>query len=202
MSATSSRRRAILVVGMVTRLTRQKGVDLVADLVPELHALGVRLVMLGSGQAELESRFRWLAERFRHHLSITIGFDLDLARRIAAGVDAMIMPSRFEPCGLTQMIAMRYGTVPVVSPVGGLRDTVEDPGDARLAAGQGTGFVMTDASAPSLARALGRAAAMHRDSPGGWQRLMQAGMARDVSWREPAQAYAEVYRSLMSQSRS
>ena len=187
-----------LLVGMVTRLTDQKGVDLVADLVPELYGLGVRLVVLGSGDRALEDRFQWLAERFRHHLSVTIGFDPALARHIVAGADAVLMPSRFEPCGLTQMYAMRYGAVPVVNPVGGLRDSVTDPGDEPLARGEGTGFWMEEVSASGIRAALRRAAALFRDNPPGWRRLVRACMARDSSWTAPAGRYLELYREVLA----
>jgi starch synthase len=185
---------------VVSRLIEQKGMDLVADLVPELHLLGVRLVVLGSGDPLIEDRFRWLAARFRRNLAVEIEFDPALARRIVAGSDVILMPSRFEPCGLTQMYAMRYGAVPVVNPVGGLGDTVEDPGDEALAAGQGTGFAMTEASREGLADALGRAIALYQD-PDGWLRLVRAGMSRDFSWRAPAARYLEAYRELIGAAR-
>ena len=187
-----------LLVGMVSRVTDQKGVDLVADLVPELHGLGVRLVVLGSGEPALEQRLVWLAERFRQHLSVTIGFDPPLARRIFAGADVILMPSRFEPCGLTQMYAMRYGAVPIVNPVGGLRDSVIDPGDDALAEGKGTGFGMEEVSAAGLRAALRRAAGMCRYQQKGWARLVEHCMTRDFSWDEPAAAYLDLYRDVLT----
>ena len=187
-----------LLVGMVSRVTEQKGVDLVADLVPELHGLGIRLVVLGSGEPALEQRLLWLAERFSHHLSVAIGFDPSLARRIFAGADCILMPSRFEPCGLTQMYAMRYGAVPIVNPVGGLRDTVSDPGDDALAEGKGTGFWMEEVSASALRAALRRAAGMHRYQQKGWQRLVEHVMTRDSSWDAPADAYLDLYREVIA----
>jgi len=187
-----------LLAGVISRLTEQKGVDLVAELVPELYRMGVKLVVLGSGQPAVERRFLWLADRFREHLSVEIGFDPALARRILAGSDAVLVPSRAEPCGLTQMYAMRYGAVPVVNSVGGLRDTVEDPGDLALAAGQGTGFAMTDPSAAALHHALDRAAVLHREDPAGWRRLVRAGMERDFSWRAPAGRYLQLYREILA----
>jgi starch synthase len=187
-----------LLVGMISRLTEQKGVDLVADLVPELHGLGVRLIVLGSGEAALEQRLEWLAERFQHHLSVTIGFDPGLARRIIAGCDAVLMPSRTEPCGLSQMYAMRYGAVPIVNPVGGLRDTVTDPGDDALAEGKGTGFWMEEVSASAMRAALRRATGMRRYQQAGWRRLVEHCMTRDFSWREPAARYLALYRQILS----
>ncbi|HTE50052.1 MAG TPA: glycogen synthase GlgA [Kofleriaceae bacterium] len=182
-----------LLIGVVSRLTGQKGADLVAELVPELYRVGGKLVLLGSGAPELEERFRWLADRFRDHLSVEIGFDPALARRILAGSDVVLMPSRTEPCGLTQLYAMRYGAVPIVNPVGGLRDTVDAVEDGLD--GQGTGFAMTDPSAAALHRALERAALLHRDEAA-WTALVRAGMRRDSSWRGPAAEYAALYREL------
>jgi starch synthase len=187
-----------LLVGMVSRVTEQKGVDLIADLVPELHGLGIRLIVLGSGDPALEQRLVWLAERFSHHLSVVIGFDPPLARRIFAGADCVLMPSRFEPCGLTQMYAMRYGAVPIVNPVGGLRDTVSDPGDDALAEGKGTGFWMEEVSASALRAALRRAAGMCRYQQKGWQRLVEQVMALDFSWDQPADAYLDLYRQVIA----
>jgi starch synthase len=186
-----------LLVGVISRLTPQKGVDRVAELVPELHRLGAKIVLLGSGDGALEAKFARLADRFREQLSVELEFDPALARRILAGSDAVLMPSRFEPCGLTQMYAMRYGAVPIVNPVGGLRDTVEDPGDEALARGEGTGFAMTDPSAAALRRAVVRAAALHRDHPAGWRRLVRACMQRDFSWSAPAARYLDLYRQIL-----
>ena len=186
-----------LLLGVVSRLTEQKGVDLVAEVVPDLSRVGAKLVLLGSGDPALEERFRWLADRFGEDLSVEIGFDPALARRILAGADAVLMPSRFEPCGLTQMYAMRYGAIPIVNPVGGLRDTVIDTGDRKLAAGEGTGFIMTGPSAPALRGAIARAGAMHRRGPAGWGRLVRAAMSRDLSWTEPAGRYLKLYRALL-----
>ncbi len=184
-------------IGAVSRLVEQKGPDLIADLVPELRALGARLVLLGSGDEHMERRLRALGDEHPEHVSIEIGFDPALARRIFAGSDAILMPSRFEPCGLTQMYAMRYGAIPIVNPVGGLRDTVIDPGDTGLAGGQGTGFAMTEASAAGLRAAVERAAILHRDRPA-WRQLVRAAMERDSSWRGPAGEYLALYRELVA----
>jgi starch synthase len=184
-----------LLVGVVSRLVEQKGPDLIADVVPELAALGAKLVLLGSGDADMERRFRALADEHRAHVSIDIGFEPALARRIFAGSDAILMPSRSEPCGLTQMYAMRYGAIPIVNPVGGLRDTVLDPGDA--APGEGTGLAMTGASAAGLRAAVERAAILHRDRPA-WRALVGAAMTRDFSWRGPAGEYLALYRRLLA----
>jgi starch synthase len=181
----------------VARLTPQKGLDLVADLVPELAALGVALVVLGTGERGLEERLRGLAALHPDRVAVRIGFDVGLSRRLYAAADLFLMPSRFEPCGLGQLYAMRYGAVPVVAAVGGLRDTVHDPGDEALAAGRGTGFRFEYVDAPGLRWALGRAARMFRDDPAAFAAVRQAGMARDSSWDASAREYVQVYRAAL-----
>ena len=183
-------------IGVVARMTGQKGLDLVADVVPELHRLGARLVVLGAGDPDLEARFRYLADAFSEHVVARIGFDVGFSRRIYAGCDLFVMPSRFEPCGLGQLYAMRYGTIPLVHAVGGLRDTVIDPGDAELAAGRGTGFTFAPASRDALLSALERAIAMFRERAA-FARLRHAAMSRDSSWTSSARQYAALYASLV-----
>jgi starch synthase len=183
-------------IGVVARMTDQKGLDLLADIVPELARLGARLVVLGSGEPILERRFIWLAGVFREHVAVRIGFDVGLARRIYAGSDLFAMPSRFEPCGLGQLYAMRYGAIPVVHAVGGLRDTVIDPGDAELVRGRGTGIRFTPATPLAFARALDRAVKLFRDAEA-LATVRRAAMARDSSWTASAQQYVQLYRSLV-----
>lgn len=182
-------------LAVIARMTDQKGLDLVADIVPELHRLNAKLVVLGSGDPALESRFSWLANTFAEHVSVRIGFELELSRRIYAGSDFFLMPSRFEPCGLGQLYAMRYGSIPIVHAVGGLRDTVRDPGDAELARGNGEGFTFTPASVPALLGALERAVAMFHE-PAAFAAVRRAAMARDSSWTASAEQYVQLYRSI------
>jgi starch synthase len=182
-------------IAVVARMTGQKGLDLVADLVPELHRVGAKLVVLGSGEPELESRFEWLANTFQQHVAVRIGFDIALSRRIYAGSDLFLMPSRFEPCGLGQLYAMRYGSIPVVHAVGGLRDTVSDPGDDELARGNGTGIQFHAATSSALLAALERAVKLFRD-PRALANARRAAMARDSSWTASARQYVELYRSI------
>ncbi len=172
-------------IAVIARMTGQKGLDLVADIVPELARLGAKLIVLGSGEHAYEARFRWLGDVFQQHVAVRIGFDLALSRRIYAGSDLFVMPSRFEPCGLGQLYAMRYGTVPVVHAVGGLRDTVSDA----------TGIRFEQASAPALLAALERALATYRD-PIAWAAMRRAAMARDASWTASALQYVNLYRSV------
>jgi starch synthase len=179
------------VIAVIARMTDQKGVDLIADVVPALHRLGARMVVLGTGEPALESRFRYLGSAFRDHLAVRIGFDPALARRIYAGADLFAMPSRFEPCGLGQLYAMRYGAVPVVRAVGGLRDTVDDGA---------TGFVFDAATPVALYGALDRAVAAYRE-PDAWTAIVARAMRRDSSWTAPARAYLDVYRAAIAARR-
>jgi starch synthase len=177
-----------LLAGVVARMSGQKGVDLVAEIVPELHALGCKLVVLGNGDPLLEDRFAWLADRFAEHLAVKIGFDAGLARRIYGGTDVFLMPSRFEPCGLGQMYAMRYGSIPIVHAVGGLRDTVDEPG---------TGFSFAYANPGDLIAAIRRAAALFKKRPA-WNALVGRAMRRDSAWGPSARAYLDVYREAIA----
>ncbi len=183
------------VIAVVARMTGQKGLDLVRDAVPELHRLDAKLVVLGSGEPDLEATFQWLGAAFNEHVAVRIGFDISLSRRIYAGSDLFLMPSRFEPCGLGQLYAMRYGAIPVVHAVGGLRDTVFDPGDQALARGLGTGIQFHAPTSPALIHGLERAVALFRDRDA-FAATRRAAMERDSSWTASAQQYVDLYRSL------
>jgi starch synthase len=177
---------------MVSRLADQKGCDIVADLVPELHGLDARLIVLGAGDATLEDRFRWLGRVFREHIAVHVGFDVARARRIYAGGDLFLMPSRFEPCGIGQLYAMRYGALPVVHAVGGLRDTVADGV---------TGFTFAFADLLGLRWGVERALATYRDHRADWRRMVTAAMSRDSSWAPSAQRYMDEYRAAVQARR-
>lgn len=185
-----------LVLGLVSRMVSQKGLDLVLGLVPHLERLRARLVVLGTGAWELEDAFRAGARAFPDRLAARIAFKVPLSHRITAGADAFLVPSRFEPCGLTQLYALRYGTVPIVHAVGGLADTVRDPGDAALARGEGTGFCFHEPSSDALIETVARAARLFHGDPEGWRRLQLAGMGRDSSWAPSAERYRALYREL------
>jgi starch synthase len=147
------------------------------------------LIVLGTGDVALEGRFRALARTHASSVGVRIDFDDDLARRIIAGSDILLVPSRFEPCGLTQLQAMRYGTVPVVHAVGGLRDTVDDPG---------SGFRFENPTADGLSWALRRAIRAWRDEPERWMQLQRRIMRRDLSWGPRAAEYVELYRRVLA----
>jgi len=177
--------------GVVSRLTEQKGLDLVAALGDAIVDLPAQLVVLGSGDKTLEAAFRSLAERHPGQVAVQIGYHETLAHHIEAGADVFLMPSRFEPCGLNQMYSLAYGTPPLVRATGGLADTVVDAADAQ----RGNGFVCDAATAPALRSGLRRAAALWRDRPR-WRALQVRGMLGDYAWPASARHYCELYRSL------
>jgi starch synthase len=180
------------IVGMVTRMTGQKGVDLLRDALDAVMRLDLQLVMLASGDAVLEKFFKDAESRYPDKLRAIIEFNNTTAHRIQAGSDAFLMPSRFEPCGLTQMYALRYGTAPVVRATGGLRDTVAEFDPAR---GTGNGFVFEKFEASEMVAALGRMVAMFRDRAT-WRRLMANCFASDFSWDRAARQYVEWFSRL------
>jgi starch synthase len=182
-----------LLFGMVTRFTWQKGLDLLADAIPALLDTGAQLALLGTGEHDFEQRLSSIAREHRGRVGCIVGYDEDLAHLIQAGSDALLVPSRFEPCGLTQLCALRYGAVPVVARVGGLADTVVDLAAGAAAA---TGIQFSPVTEEALAGALRRAAKLWDDRPT-WARLQQNGMAVDVSWSQSAARYAQLYAELL-----
>jgi starch synthase len=181
--------------GVVSRLTWQKGMDLLLACLPLLRDLGAQLALVGAGEPDVEAGFRAAAAAAPDRIGCVIVYDEGLAHAVQAGADAILVPSRFEPCGLTQLCALRYGAVPVVSRIGGLSDTVIDANAAALAAGVATGVQFSPITAGVLEVALRRAAGLYRD-PRVWRTLQENGMAADVSWRGPAKLYAALYRDL------
>ncbi|MEA2782326.1 MAG: starch synthase [Rhodospirillaceae bacterium] len=188
-----------LLFGVISRLTWHKGLDLLLSTLPSLSAEGAQLAVVGMGEAGIESGFRAAAEANPGRIGCVIGYDEGLAHLIQAGADALLVPSRSEPCGLTQLCALRYGNVPVVARVGGLADTVEDADPTTLAMGKGTGVQFSPVTADALESAIRRTAALHRE-PDSWRRLQLNAMERDVSWRSPARRYAALYRELAARA--
>jgi starch synthase len=177
---------------VVSRLTSQKGVDLLPEVLPPLLKRGLRLIVLGSGDPEIERKLLAFAKEYPKNVVVDIGYDERRAHRIQAGADALIAPSRFEPCGLVQLYAMRYGTLPIVRQTGGLADTVVDAGrDFR--AKRGTGFVFKNANATSLQKALARAMNAFRDMEA-WRKMQRNAMTQDVGWAAAAKKYADLYK--------
>ncbi|MBL0141114.1 MAG: glycogen synthase GlgA [Betaproteobacteria bacterium] len=181
--------------GVVSRLTWQKGMDVLLDAVPALIGHGAQLALVGSGEANIEEGFEAAALAHPGRVAAFLGFDEDLAHQIQAGVDALLVPSRFEPCGLTQLCALRYGAIPVVARVGGLADTVIDANQMALAAQAGNGVQFAPVTQQALSLALERTVALWRDRKT-WRRLQGHAMAAEVGWRRPARQYATLYREL------
>jgi starch synthase len=183
---------------VVSRLTWQKGLDILAGLTDELIAMGGRLAVLGSGDPAIEAAMFDAAARHPGKIGISTGFDEPLSHLVQAGADAILIPSRFEPCGLTQLYALRYGCVPVVAHTGGLGDTVIDANQAAVAAGVATGVVHDPGSAEALRSAIHRTIVLHAQRAV-WERMQRAGMEADFSWRQSAARYADVYQSLLQE---
>jgi len=186
---------ADLLFGVVSRLTDQKGLDLLLAVLPDLIRRGGRLAVMGAGEPEIEKKFAAAAAHFPHKVAAHIGYDEALAHRIVAGADVIVVPSRFEPCGLTQMYGLAYGTLPLVRRVGGLADTVRDADAANIASGLATGFVFDAAEPAALMAACARAFALWR-KPAQWARLRETAMQQDFSWTASARHYAGLYRAL------
>jgi starch synthase len=182
-----------MVIGMVTRLATQKGLDFLVEISDRLTERNVALVVLGSGEMIYEEFLRNLAARKPNQVAVQIKYDNALAHKIHAGADVFLMPSRYEPGGLNQMYALKYGTAPVVRATGGLKDTVEE---WNLAAGSGTGFLFEGYNSAGLLAALDRALAAFADRAS-WETLMRNGMAKSYTWEHAATEYAEVYHEVL-----
>lgn len=187
--------RKVPVLVVVSRLASQKGLDLVTDIVSELMGMHAQLIVLGTGESEMEARLDELRSRFPDKIGLRIGFDEGLAHRIEAGGDAFLMPSRYEPCGLSQLISLRYGTVPIVRKTGGLVDTVLPYRDEGRSS-SGTGFLFESPTGAALKDAVQQALTLYRDRPR-WKQLVRAGMRTDVSWDRSALSYDGLYRRMI-----
>ena len=179
-------------MGMVTRLVSHKGLDLCKAVLDELLATtDIQLVVLGSGDTEYEDFFRGLASRYPEQVGLCLGFIPDLARKIYAGTDLFLMPSKSEPCGLSQMVALRYGSIPIVRETGGLRDSVKDSGD-----GEGNGFTFANYNAHEMLHAIKRACEGYSDKKG-WKILVKRAMESDNSWGKSANEYIRMYKEIL-----
>ncbi|MGM0585101.1 MAG: glycogen synthase GlgA [Pseudomonadota bacterium] len=181
--------------GVVTRMTRQKGLDLLFAALPGLLERGAGLVVLGSGEEGLEAAFLEAARDHPGRVGVRLGYDEDLAHLVQAGADSVLVPSRFEPCGLTQLCALRYGALPVVARTGGLADTVIDANAAAMRAGVATGFMHEAGDAEALGEAIGRACDVH-GRPEAWRGMQANAMSHPVGWQESARRYMALYRRL------
>ena len=181
--------------GVISRLTTQKGLDLLAELTDHIVQSGGQIALLGSGDAAIEMAFRAAMEKHPTEISVTIGYDEALAHRIQAGTDAIFIPSRFEPCGLTQLCAMRYGTVPIAARVGGLNDTIIDSSPAARARNTATGLLFSPVTLHNLAATIDRAIGLYK-SPKAWASMRQNCLDHPVGWQASAKAYKALYSSI------
>ena len=185
----------VFLIGMVSRMSFQKGFDLVDYMLDELLSRdNIQMVVLGTGEERYQNMFRYFAAKYPEKLAVNVGYSEEMAHLIYAGVDAFLMPSLFEPCGLSQLMSLRYGTVPMVRETGGLKDTVEP---YNKYAGTGTGFSFANYNAHEMADMVRRAMHMYYDEPKAWKALMLRGMQQDFSWASSVSEYEVLYRNVM-----
>jgi starch synthase len=187
----------VLLIGSIGRLVEQKGIDIILQAIPELVQQPVQLALLGSGQHHYEDTLNSLAEKYPEKIGIVIGYNEALAHQIEAGADVFLMPSRFEPCGLNQLYSLRYGTLPIVTNVGGLADSVTDTSAKTIADGSATGLILPGDSARDLIDTIQRANQLFRDKDQ-WQGIMSSAMQQDHSWQHSAREYLALYDSMLS----
>jgi starch synthase len=183
-------------LAVVSRLVAQKGIDLVIDAVPAIVAGNAQLVVLGTGEAQLEEDLSELQKRHGKQVKVHIGFDEGLAHRIQAGADMFLVPSRYEPCGLTQLCSLRYGAVPIVRKTGGLADTVIDSSGQNSSPGRGTGFMFDAPTSRALTDSINLALSKYAEESA-WIKLMQRGMRTDVGWQKSAKEFVDLYRAVI-----
>lgn len=188
--------RKIPLIGMVSRLTNQKGLHLVEAALDELLQAEVQVVLLGTGDANYEQSFRFFENKYPVKMRACILFDIELAQLIYAGSDMFLMPSAFEPCGLSQMIAMRYGSIPIVHETGGLRDTVEP---FNKYTNEGTGFSFYDFNRETMLNTIYEALTIYWDDKNKWYKIIENAMRRDFSWKTPAKEYIKLYSNLLNE---
>jgi starch synthase len=185
-------------IGVISRLTDQKGFDLIAEAMDDMMQLGLQFVLLGTGEEEYNLLFAKMAQKYPLQAGIRITFDNVLAHKIEAGADMFLMPSLYEPCGLNQIYSLKYGAVPIVRATGGLDDTIQDFDPA---SGLGNGFKFEEYSTSSLLEAIRRALQAYRN-PAIWEKLMIRGMSADFSWEQSARSYVNLYEKVLAKKRS
>src|SRR5690606_3642762 len=187
--------------GVVSRLTWQKGMDMLTASIDKLVAKGGRLCVLGSGEEVLEAGLHNAQIKYPGKVSLITAYEEGLSHLVQGGADVMVIPSRYEPCGLTQLYALRYGCIPLVSRVGGLADTVIDANEAAVEAGVATGIVFAPATQIALEEGIRRAVALYgREKV--WRKMQRRGMKSDVSWEASAEKYADLYSNLLGLKRN
>lgn len=188
------------VFGVIGRLTFQKGFDLLLEILPELMSLELQIVFLGTGDYDLAQQLRAVREEYSEKIGLYIGFDERLAHRVEAGADMLIMPSRYEPCGLNQLYSLRYGTVPIVRRTGGLADTVVSFCPSTVKSKSATGFHFIEASSDALLSTIMLALQVYEEGET-WNSMIRSGMNTDLSWGRPAQRYTRLYRAMEGDDR-
>ena len=181
---------------VISRLTWQKGMDVFMEALPDIINSGSRVAVLGAGEAYIEDRLKNLAREFSGKLGIYIGYDEKLSHLLQAGADGILIPSRFEPCGLTQLYGLKYGCVPIVARTGGLADTIIDANEAAMEANVATGFQFNKVTYHEILRAVNRAIPLYHDKRK-WAQIQRNGMKADFSWKKSGEKYAEIYKSLV-----
>ena len=189
-------REEVPLIGVVSRLTDQKGFQLIEEILDGLLQQDIQIVLLGTGDPQFEQSFSYFAMKYPDKMKSLITFDIKLAQLIYAGSDMFLMPSAFEPCGLSQMMSMRYGTLPIVHETGGLKDTVEP---FNVYTGAGTGFSFNGFNAHNLWHTIQLALDTYNNNPTAWQQLVEQAMLRDFSWKNPAKAYIDIYTTLINE---
>lgn len=188
--------KEVAVIGLVTRLVDQKGLDLITHIIDDLvEEDNLQFIMLGTGAAEYEEIFAELGARYPNKVAANIMYDAELARKIYAGSDLFLMPSQYEPCGLGQLISLRYGTIPVVRETGGLNDTIQSYNEET---GEGNGFSFTNYNAHDLLYTIRRALHFYYDQPQVWTKLVTKAMQEDYSWQQSAEEYLDLYNKLVT----
>jgi starch synthase len=178
-------------IGIVTRLVDQKGMDLVMECAERILGLKTQMFILGFGEQRFHDYFEWLLRAYPEQVRLYIGFNNELAHKIEAASDMFLMPSRFEPCGLNQIYSLKYGTLPIVRHTGGLADTIQDGEN---------GFSFHDGNPDALLKTVARACSIYRHEPGQWRQMMQFAMNQDFSWRRTAEQYVDMYRHALAKT--
>ena len=185
------------IFAVVSRLSWQKGLDLIAESLDEMISAGIRIALIGQGEFYLENLFGLCAQKYPGRFSAQFGYDEEKSHLVQAGADVIMVPSRFEPCGLTQLFGLRYGCVPLAADVGGLADTIIDSNQASVNAGVSTGFLFRSSERASMMNTVRRALELYRNEKA-WQKIQSNGMASDVSWNNSAAKYKELYQKLQT----
>lgn len=182
--------RDVPVIGLISRLSGQKGLNLIIDRIADMMEFDLQFVLLGTGDAYYEKEFRLIEEKYPEKVAVYTGFNTTLAQRIYAGCDMFLMPSRFEPCGLGQIISLRYGTIPIVRATGGLAETVTDYSEDNV---NGNGFSFSGFESEEMLDAIKRALKLYMESPEEWNKLVLKALSTDNSWNRPAKKYMDIY---------